>query len=80
MCLAAKGRLVVWFAERPVQSIAKSSLPFCSESFHVVGRVKALSHTPNRAAYPRYYRSLCNFSRAKKKKRLCVHPVRELCS
>lgn len=80
MCFSMKGPYVFGsegqargFAERPVQSITKSSLPFCSESFHVAGRVKALSRTPNRAAYPRYYRSLCNFSRVR-------NPVRELCS
>lgn len=34
-----------WFCKKPVQSITNSSLPFCSESFHVARHVKRHFHT-----------------------------------
>lgn len=46
ICVGIKGKAAG--LQRPVQSITNSSLPFCSESFHMAEHVKALSHTSNR--------------------------------
>lgn len=62
ICVGIKGE--VHGLPRPVQSITNTSLPFCSESFHVVRHVNALSHTVLIACLSSLLPQPCNFSRA----------------